>query len=127
MSLLKKILAGLGLLILLVVGYLFYGTVINPKSPKAVATYEKDDLKVEVVCVMSWRTLPGLVGETPFCDADPCEHAATVSTGRCPLATPAAGRSACSTWRTRCSSPSTRRRSGSASSTTATACAAASR
>jgi len=49
MSILKKILSGLGLLIVLVAGYLFYGTVINPKSPKGVATYEKEDLKVEVV------------------------------------------------------------------------------
>lgn len=49
MSLLKKILAGLGILIILVAGYLYYGTVINPKSPKGITTYEKDDLKVEVV------------------------------------------------------------------------------
>lgn len=49
MSILKKILAVIGIIILLVVGYMLYGTFINPKSPKGVATYEKDDLKVEVV------------------------------------------------------------------------------
>lgn len=49
MSLLKKILAGLGIVLLLGAGYLYYGTVINPKSPKGIATYEKEDVKVEVV------------------------------------------------------------------------------
>ena len=45
----KKIFAALGIILLLVVGYMVYGTFINPKSPKGVATYEKGDLKIEVV------------------------------------------------------------------------------
>ena len=45
----KKVFAALGIILLLVIGYLFYGTFINPKSPKGVATFEKDDLKIEVV------------------------------------------------------------------------------
>ena len=45
----KKIFAALGIILLLVVGYMVYVTFINPKSPKGVATYEKGDLKVEVV------------------------------------------------------------------------------
>ena len=28
---------------------MIYGTFINPKSPKGVATFEKDELKIEVV------------------------------------------------------------------------------
>ena len=49
MNAFKKILALVVLLILVVVGYMVYGTFINPKSPKGVVTHEKDDLKVEVV------------------------------------------------------------------------------
>ncbi len=45
----KKVFAALGILLLLVVGYTVYGTFINPKSPKGVTTFEKDDLKIEVV------------------------------------------------------------------------------
>lgn len=45
----KKIFAALGIILLLVIGYMVYGTFINPKSPKGVATYEKKDLKIEVV------------------------------------------------------------------------------
>lgn len=45
----KKVFAALGIILLLVIGYLFYGTFINPKSPKGVATFEKGDLKIEVV------------------------------------------------------------------------------
>lgn len=49
MSTLKKIILAIVVLFLLVVGYMLYGTFINPKSPKGVATYEKDELKIEVV------------------------------------------------------------------------------
>lgn len=49
MSSLKKILAIIGLLVLVVVGYMIYGTFINPKSPKGIANFEKEDLTVEVV------------------------------------------------------------------------------
>lgn len=49
MSPFKKILSVVGGLVLLVVGYIVYGTFINPKSPKGVATYENEDLKIEVV------------------------------------------------------------------------------
>lgn len=45
----KKVFAALGIILLLVIGYMVYGTFINPKSPKGVATFEKDDLKIEVV------------------------------------------------------------------------------
>ena len=45
----KKIFAALGIILLIVIGYMVYGTFINPKSPKGVATYEKKDLKIEVV------------------------------------------------------------------------------
>ena len=45
----QKILAIIGLLVLVVVGYMIYGTFINPKSPKGVANFEKEDLTVEVV------------------------------------------------------------------------------
>ena len=45
MNAFKKILALVVLLILVVVGYMVYGTFINPKSPKGVVTHEKDDLK----------------------------------------------------------------------------------
>ncbi len=45
----KKILIVLGIAVLLFAGYLIYGTFINPKSPKGVVNYEKDDLKIEIV------------------------------------------------------------------------------
>ena len=45
----KKVFAALGIILLLVIGYMIYGTFINPKSPKGEATFEKDDLKIEVV------------------------------------------------------------------------------
>ena len=45
----KKVFAALGIILLLVIGYMVYGTFISPKSPKGVATFEKDDLKIEVV------------------------------------------------------------------------------
>lgn len=46
---LKKILGGIGLVLLLGLGYMLYGTFINPKSPKGVATHQQGDLTVEVV------------------------------------------------------------------------------
>ena len=45
----KKILIVLGIAVLLFAGYLIYGTFINPKSPKGVVNYEKEDLKIEIV------------------------------------------------------------------------------
>ena len=45
----KKIFAALGIILITVIGYMVYGTFINPKSPKGVTTFEKDDLKIEVV------------------------------------------------------------------------------
>jgi len=45
----KKIFAALGIILLIVIGYMVYGTFIHPKSPKGVTTFEKDDLKIEVV------------------------------------------------------------------------------
>lgn len=45
----KKILIVLVLAVLCFVGYIVYGTFINPKSPKGVVNYDKDDLKVEIV------------------------------------------------------------------------------
>ena len=45
----KKILIVLVVAVLCFVGYIVYGTFINPKSPKDVVNYDKDDLKVEIV------------------------------------------------------------------------------
>ena len=45
----KKILIVLVVAVLCFVGYIVYGTFINPKSPKGVVNYDKDDLKVEIV------------------------------------------------------------------------------
>lgn len=45
----KKIFAVLGIILILIVGYFANEIYFNPKSPKGVATYEKDDLKIEVV------------------------------------------------------------------------------
>lgn len=45
----KKILAVLGIAVLLFVVYLVYGTFINPKSPKGIVEYEKEALQIEVV------------------------------------------------------------------------------
>ena len=49
MNTLKKIIALVVLLVLVVGGYMIYGTFINPKSPKGVVNYEKEDVKIEVV------------------------------------------------------------------------------
>ena len=49
MNTLKKIIALVVLLVLVVGGYMIYGTFINPKSPKGVVNYEKEDLKIEIV------------------------------------------------------------------------------
>ena len=49
MNIMKKVLLALGIILLLVIGYMIYGTFINPRSPKGVATFEKDELKIEVV------------------------------------------------------------------------------
>lgn len=46
---LKRILAVIGIILLLAIGNLLYGTFINPKSPKGVVTHEKGELKIEVV------------------------------------------------------------------------------
>lgn len=46
---LKKILGIIGIVLLLSVGYLVYGTFINPKSPKGVVTHQQDELNLEVV------------------------------------------------------------------------------
>lgn len=45
----KRILTAIGLVILFGIGYMTYGTFINPRSPKGVVNYEGDDLKIEVV------------------------------------------------------------------------------
>ena len=49
MNTVKKIIALIVLLVLVVGGYMIYGTFINPKSPKGVVNYEKEDVKIEVV------------------------------------------------------------------------------
>ena len=49
MNTLKKIIALVVLLVLVVGGYMIYGTFINPKVRKGVVNYEKEDVKIEVV------------------------------------------------------------------------------
>jgi hypothetical protein len=65
----KKILLTLLILIVLVIGYLFFAFVLNPKSPKAQVTYNFEELNLSVNYSRPYkrdRLLFGASGENPL-------------------------------------------------------------